>query len=68
MIGGMSSCSLCPPGSADIPEREIEEHRRVRHPEAWAERTLEVDGSVIVRDASAETELDAGIEEGEWHH
>lgn len=61
----MATCSLCPPDSRDIPGHEMEEHRRTTHPE---DRTLQVGGSTIVRDAADDTEADVAGEDGEWHH
>jgi hypothetical protein len=64
----MPTCSLCPPGSRDIPGREMDEHRLTVHPESGADRTLQVGGSTIVRDASDDTAADVGDEDGEWRH
>jgi hypothetical protein len=61
----MATCSLCPPGSPDIPDREFDEHRRVVHPESGEDRTLHVGDSHIVRDASDEPAQEDG---DEWHH
>lgn len=64
----MATCSLCPPDSRDIPGSEMNEHRRTVHPESGEDRTLQLGGSTIVRDASDDTAADVESEDGEWHH
>lgn len=64
----MATCSLCPPGSSDIPGPATDEHRRVVHPESTDQRTLQMGDSQIVRDASDEPAPDDGADGDEWHH
>ncbi|GIF16015.1 hypothetical protein [Actinoplanes teichomyceticus] len=50
----MATCNLCPPGRRDIPDGEIDEHRRTAHPEVAADGTRKTDGSRIVADSATD--------------
>jgi len=63
----MATCNLCPPDSRDVPDEEMDDHRRVAHPESGEDGTLQVGGSTIVRDLSTGPIPDGGSEAGEWH-
>jgi hypothetical protein len=48
----MATCNLC---SRDVPDHEIEAHRRTVHPEIAADGTRESDGSVIVAEVTTQS-------------
>jgi hypothetical protein len=49
----VATCNLCPPGSRDIPDAEMERHLRTVHPEVDADGTAKDDHSRIVPDMAA---------------
>ncbi|MGK5680092.1 hypothetical protein [Actinoplanes sp. URMC 104] len=63
----MATCNLCPPGSRDVPDAEMDGHLRMAHPEVGGEGTYETGGDTIVQDASLEPVAEREPGTGEWH-
>lgn len=63
----MATCNLCPPGSRDVPDAEMEEHLLAAHPEVGSDGTDRGDDSRIVRDSSLAPGPAEEPGAGEWH-
>jgi hypothetical protein len=56
----MATCNLCPPGSRDVPDDEMEEHLRTSHPEVAEEN------STVISDVSLEPVPDHDPGASDW--
>ncbi|WP_433306032.1 hypothetical protein ACQP2F_19690 [Actinoplanes sp. CA-030573] len=63
----MATCNLCPPGSRDVLDTEMEEHLSTVHPEVEPDGTDRSDDSSIVRDSSLAPGPAAEPGASEWH-